>query len=108
MRFRDYTQRGKVEKLADPAERGARIPLIDVLHRALALASDHPNQVRPVLRSSGVDPGQLRLVAQALSGEALERKGSGTTTAELTAIASLLAAWKRLVETPRTDQLELS
>jgi putative DNA methylase len=108
VRLRDYSQRGKVEKLADPVERGAPLPIIDVLHRALALAPAQPLQVGPVVRSSGVDPAQLRLVAQALSGEALDRKGSGTTAAELTAIASLLTAWKRLVDAPRSDQLELS
>jgi len=107
VRLRDYTQRGKVEKLADPAERSGRVPLIDVLHRALALAAGQPHHVGPVIHASGVDPGQLRLVAQALSGEALDRKGSGTTAAELTAISSLLASWKRLVDT-RTDQMEIS
>lgn len=108
VRLRDYTQRGKVEKLADAAERGSRPPLIDVLHRMLAIAAAEPHQLAGVVRIAGADADQVRLVAQALSGEALDRKGSGTTAGELTAIASLLASWKRLVEAPRTDQMELS
>jgi putative DNA methylase len=108
VRLRDYTKRGKVEKLADAAERHGRPPLVDVLHRMLAVAAGHPQQVRGVVAGSGSDPSQLRLVAQALSGETLDRKGSGTSPAELSAIASLLASWKRLVETSSADQLELS
>jgi putative DNA methylase len=108
VRLRDYTKRGKIEKLADAAERQGRPPLIDVLHRMLAIAAGQPHQVRGVVAGSGAEPAQLRLVAQALSGETLERKGSGTSPAELSAIASLLASWKRLVETSSADKLELS
>lgn len=108
VRLRDYTKRGKVEKLADAAERHGRPPLIDVLHRMLAIAAGQPHQVRGVVAGSGADPSQLRLVAQALSGETLDRKGSGTSPAELSAIASLLASWKRLVESESSDQMELS
>jgi len=108
VRLRDYGTRGKVEALVDQTERGGRPPLIDALHRVLALATTEPHRVRGVVQASGIDPGQLRLVAQALSGETLDRKGSGTTPAELSAIASLLASWKRLVDTGSPDQLELS
>jgi putative DNA methylase len=108
VRLRDYTKRGRFEKLADAGERNGRIPLIDVLQRMLAVAPSQPREVRGVVAGSGADPAQLRLVAQALTGETLDRKGSGTTGAELSAIASLLASWKRLVESPSTDQLELS
>jgi putative DNA methylase len=107
VRLRDYSTRGKVDALADQAERGGRPPLIDALHRILAVATTEPHRVRAVVQASGTDPGQLRLVAQALSGETLDRKGSGTTPAELTAIASLLASWKRLLDTGSPDQLEL-
>jgi putative DNA methylase len=108
VRLRDYTKRGRFEKLADAAERSLRIPLIDVLQRMLAVAPSQPREVRRVVAGSGADPAQLRLVAQALTGETLDRKGSGTTGAELSAIASLLASWKRLVEASPTDQLEFS
>lgn len=107
VRLRDYTKRGKVEKLADAVERHGRPPLIDALHRMLAIAAGEPHKVRAVAAGSGADYSQLRLVAQALSGETLDRKGSGTSAAELSAIASLLASWKRLVETSSADQLEL-
>lgn len=108
VRLRDFSTRGKLESLADPAERGGRPPLIDALHRVLAVATTEPHRVRAVVQASGTDPGQLRLVAQALSGETLDRKGSGTTPVEVSAIASLLASWKRLLDTGSADQLELS
>lgn len=107
VRLRDYRDRGKVERLADAAERGERPALVDVLHRMLTLAPTDPLHVAGAIRSAGVDADQVRLVAQALSGEALDRKGSGTSARELTAISSLLASWKRLVETAPSDQLEL-
>lgn len=97
VRLRDHTKRGKLTSLVG-AHAGRRPALIDVLHRLLVLAPSEPPRVRPELRASGADPAQVRLVAQALSGEALERKGEGTTPAELSAIATLLGAWKRLVD----------
>jgi putative DNA methylase len=102
VRLRDQTKRGKIATLAEP-HAGRRPPLIDVLHRLLVLAPSEPHRVRPELRGSGADAGQVRLVAQALSGEALERKGEGTTPAELSAIATLLGSWKRLVDTGETS-----
>lgn len=97
VRLRDHSARGKVATLAE-SQAGRRPALIDVLHRLLVLAPTEPQRVRAELRASGADPAQVRLVAQALSGEALERKGEGTTPGETSAIATLLGAWKRLVE----------
>lgn len=109
VRFLDYSSRGSRERLADvDPERGGRPALIDVLHRMLAVAETEPHKVRGVLRGAGVEPAQVRVLGQALVGETLERRGSGTTAREQTAIASLLASWKRLVEETGPEQLELS
>jgi hypothetical protein len=69
-----------------------------VLHRMLWLAERQPRDLREFLPQSGADPDRLRLVAQALSGGALSKKGAGTSPRENTAIASLLGSWKHLVE----------
>lgn len=97
VRLRDYRERGGVEALGQ-GENGVAPPLVDVLHRLLWLAENEPLRVRDYLLVCGADPGRLRLVAQALSGEALSRKGAGTSTREQSALASLLGSWKRLVE----------
>jgi putative DNA methylase len=97
VRFRDYAARGAVDDLGQPGGGGAA-PLIDVLHRLLYLAEAQPHHVRDFLLTAGVDADRLRVVAQALSGAALTRKGVGTTGREQTAISNLLGAWKRLVD----------
>lgn len=98
VRLRDYQQRGKVASLGIEDESAGRSPLIDLLHRLLWLAEREPGKVRDFLFDARPDVDSLRLVAQALSGEALSRKGAGTSSREQSAIASLRGAWKRLVE----------
>jgi putative DNA methylase len=95
--LRDFLDRGGAEALGRP-EDGAAPALIDVLHRILWLAERQPRDLRDFLPQSGADPDRLRLVAQALSGGALSKKGAGTSPREHTAIASLLGSWKHLVE----------
>jgi putative DNA methylase len=99
VRFRDFEQRGGVDGLGEPDEDdpSAR-PLVDVLHRLLWLSQHQTADVRDFLRRSQVDVSRLRTVGQALSGEALTKKGLGTSGREQTAIASLLGSWKRLVD----------
>jgi putative DNA methylase len=98
VRLRDFLSRGSEEELGRRLEGGAPSPLIDILHRLLWLNEHAPMQVRDFLLNSGVDAEPLRLVAQALSGEALSRKGVGTTPREQQALAALLGGWKRLIE----------
>jgi len=99
VKFRDFEQRGAVEGLGEPDEDDpSPRPLIDVLHRLLWLSQHHTADVQDFLRRSQVDATRLRTVAQALSGEALARKGFGTSSREQAAIASVLGSWGRLVE----------
>jgi putative DNA methylase len=98
VRLRDYRDRGAVDALGKPTDGGGPASLIDILHRLLWLAEEEPLQFRDFLVMSGVEPDRLRLVSQALSGGALTRKGVGTTQAEQSALQSLLAVWRRLVE----------
>jgi putative DNA methylase len=97
VRLRDFLDRGGTEALGRPDD-GAPPALIDVLHRLLWLAERRPRDLRDFLQQSAADPDRLRLVAQALSGGALSKKGVGTSPREHTAIASLLGSWKHLVE----------
>jgi putative DNA methylase len=98
VRLRDYRERGGADTLGLPAEGGDPAPLIDVLHRLLWVAENDSLRLRDTVQVSVIDTQRLRLVAQALSGEALDRKGAGTSDREQQAIASLLTGWKRLVE----------
>jgi putative DNA methylase len=114
-RLRDFTERGHHEKLglSDP-ETGAPAPLIDILHRILWLVENEPRNLTPFLDEVRPDRERLRLVAQALSGTALERgnKGGGRTGGgrtdvssvisdtpkEHSALSKLLANWRTLIE----------
>jgi putative DNA methylase len=99
VRLRDYLDRGESEKLGLPDENnGALPPLIDILHRVLWLAERQPTKVKDFLAQSQPNPGQLRLVAQALSGAGLSKKGAGTSSREQNAITNVLGSWKRLVD----------
>jgi putative DNA methylase len=98
VRLRDFRERGSVDSLGLPAEGGEPAPLIDVLQHLLWVAENDSLQLRSVVQTIVSDSRRLRLVAQALSGEALERRGAGTSGREQQAIASLLTGWKRLVE----------
>jgi putative DNA methylase len=99
VKFRDFTERGNVDGLGEPDEDHPQArPLIDVLHRLLWLVQNRPHEIRDFIRRSQVDSRRLWTVAQALSGEALTKKGIGTSAREQQAIASLRGSWQRLVE----------
>ncbi|MGH2655927.1 MAG: DUF1156 domain-containing protein [Actinomycetota bacterium] len=99
VRLRDFAERGSVDGLGEPSEDDpSPRPLVDVLHRLLWLAQNRTSDVRDFVRRSQVDARRLRIVAQALSGEALNRKGLGTSSREQAGIASLRGSWQRLVE----------
>jgi putative DNA methylase len=98
VRLRDYRERGATETLGLTGEGGEPAPLIDVLHRLLWVAENDSLRLRDTVQATVTDPQRLRLVAQALSGEALDRKGAGTSDREQQAIASVLTGWKRLVD----------
>ena len=103
-RLRDFTERGKDEKLGQPREDGKAVPLIDTLHRVLWLMENEPRKLNRFLEEARPDRERLRLVAQTLAGTALE--GSGlegapgvtTTAAEAAALKKLAANWRALVE----------
>jgi putative DNA methylase len=97
VRLRDYRERGSVDSLG-LSDGGEPAPSIDVLHRLLWVAENDSLRLRDVVQACVTDSNRLRLVAQALSGEALDRKGVGTSDHEQQAIASLLTGWKRLVD----------
>jgi putative DNA methylase len=99
VKFRDFEDRGSTDGLGEPDDGDpSPRPLIDVLHRLLWLSQHQAADVRDFLRRSRADEARLRTVAQALSGEALSKKGAGTSGREQAAIASVLGAWQRLVE----------
>lgn len=115
VQLRDYSDRGAYEDLGiqrtegrqtfnvKPQAIGTAPTLIDVLHRLLWLADHKPSEIPIFLNLAQPDATQLRLVAQALAGRALTPEpGQETTTAQRTkeqsAIDTLLASWKRLVE----------
>lgn len=95
-RFRDFQDRGKVERLGQPEV--GRPALIDVLHRLLWLADHQPTGIKEFLLDVRPDVGRLHLVAQALSGTGLSGKGVGTSEREQHAIQGLLASWKHLID----------
>ena len=103
-RLRDFTERGKDEKLGQPREDGKAVPLIDALHRVLWLMENEPRKLNQFLEEARPDRERLRLVAQTLAGTALE--GSGlegapgvtTTAAEAAALKKLAANWRALIE----------
>ncbi|MDX2243207.1 MAG: hypothetical protein NW224_21210, partial [Leptolyngbyaceae cyanobacterium bins.302] len=115
VQLRDYSDRGAYEDLGiqrtegrqtfnvKPQGIGTAPTLIDVLHRLLWLADHKPSEIPIFLNLAQPDATQLRLVAQALAGRALTPEpGQEITTAQRTkeqsAIDTLLASWKRLVE----------
>lgn len=104
-RARDYTERGKHEKLGLPADDGHSAPLIDVLHRVLWLMDNSPKKLGEFLEESRPDRERLRVLAQALAGAALSGKSEqdaeklvSTTPAEQAALGKLLANWRSLIE----------
>jgi putative DNA methylase len=97
VRFRDYQERGAVERLGLDSENGAAASLIDILHRLLWLAEHQPIQVKDYLMVARPDSNHLRLLAQGLSGSSISGKGVGTSEREREALVRLLASWKRIV-----------
>jgi putative DNA methylase len=103
-RLRDFTERGKDEKLGQPREDGKAVPLIDTLHRVLWLMENEPRKLNRFLEEARPDRERLRLVAQTLAGTALEGSGLDgapgvtTTAAEAAALKKLAANWRALVE----------
>jgi putative DNA methylase len=103
-RLRDFTERGKDEKLGQSREDGKAVPLIDTLHRVLWLMENEPRKLNRFLEEARPDRERLRLVAQTLAGTALEggglegAPGVTTTAAEAAALKKLAANWRALVE----------
>lgn len=119
VQLRDYQDRGAdeglgvrdqgsgVKRFNEPSPNAGPIPLIDILHRLLWLAEHKPSEISPFLSLAQPDGTQLRLVAQALAGRALtpnhareddQETLASQRTREQSAIDTLLASWKRLVE----------
>ena len=104
-RLRDFTERGRDEKLGQPREDGRAVPLIDMLHRVLWLLENEPRRLNRFLEETRPDRERLRLVAQTLAGTALEGSGqesapaAKTTGPESAALKKLLANWRAVIET---------
>lgn len=118
-RLRDFTERGRDEKLGLPVAQASSLgssgkmpkplesaPLIDVLHRILWLMENEPRNLPRFLDEARPDRERLRLVAQALAGPGLKGKSEEakalvtTTASEQAALGKLLANWRALIETP--------
>jgi putative DNA methylase len=104
-RVRDFTERGKNDKLGLPDDSSKPAPLIDVLHRILWLMENSPRKLNEFLDEARPDRERLRVLAQALAGAALSGKSEeesaklvSTTSAEQSALGKLLANWRSLVE----------
>jgi putative DNA methylase len=93
--LRDFTKRGDETKLGiDPRFGASKAPLIDVLHRLLWLMEHRVIKIQEFLDTSLPDAERLRLVAQALSGTALEGSGTLLTTDdEHSALKKLVSNW---------------
>jgi len=98
-RLRDYTERGKDEKLGLPTEDSEPASLIDVLHRVLWLMENRPPELATFFRETIVNREQMRLFAQALAGPALEGSELAdlTSSTEQAALAKLTANWRSVV-----------
>jgi putative DNA methylase len=102
-RLRDFTERGRDEKLGLPADDGTPAPVIDALHRILWLVENQTRALNKFLDEARPDRERLRLVAQALAGRALsgaveDERGVITTPAEQEALKKLLANWRTLID----------
>jgi len=102
-RVRDFSERGKDEKLGLPPENGQpgeTAPLIDALHRVLWIMENRPRLMTEFLRDSRVNRDQLRVLAQALAGPALKGGELGEVSggAELAALTKLTSNWKSVIE----------
>lgn len=99
-RLLDFTERGDDDELGLPDDGGNAPPLVDTLHRLLWLLENRPPLIPEFLSDSGANLEQLRLVAQALAGPALKggELADVSPTAELSALAKLLANWNAVME----------
>jgi putative DNA methylase len=104
-RARDFTERGDNDKLGLASDDGKPVPLIDALHRVLWLMENSPRKLAEFLNEASPDRERLRVLAQALAGAALSGKTEadaeklvGTTAAEKTALAKLLANWRSVID----------
>jgi len=111
--LRDFTARGKNDKLGVPDDDGGTPPLIDSLHRVLWLLEHQPRKLNEFLEEANPDRERLRLIAQVLAGTALEGStGNGggqpvhTTQAEHSALSKLLGNWRALMEQGRPARQE--
>lgn len=99
-RLRDYTERGDDEKLGMPSDDGQSSALIDALQRTLWLMEHRPGKLAEFLQEAQPNREQLRLVAQALAGPALEggELGDVSPSGELAALTKLTANWRAVME----------
>ncbi len=99
-RLLDFTDRGDDEDLGLSDDEANAPPLVDTLHRLLWLLENRPPLIPEFLSDSGANLEQLRLVAQALAGPALKggELADVSPTAELSALAKLLANWNAVME----------
>jgi putative DNA methylase len=98
-RLRDFSERGDDEKLGIPNDTALTPPLVDVLHRALWLMEHQPAALAQFLDQAKPNVEHLRMIAQALAGPALQGgELRGPRSAEQTALATMLANWRNLIE----------
>ena len=97
--LRDYEERGADARLGVPDELGAgRPPLIDVAHGVLWRAEYHSKELKDYLAGTRPDVDLLRVVIQALAGEALRSKPGNGKAPEAAAAERLLVSWRRLID----------
>lgn len=99
-RLRDHRVRGGDEKLGLRQSPGDPVSVIDVLQRILWLLENGPATLPSFLREVQPNREQMRLVAQALAGPALRGGQSSdvSRSAELSALAKLMANWRSLID----------
>ncbi|MEN3047102.1 MAG: DUF1156 domain-containing protein, partial [Candidatus Hydrothermales bacterium] len=93
-RLRDYSERGKDEKLGLDGK-----STIDVLHRLLWLLENEAYKIPEYLTQAMPNYELLKLTAQALAGTSLEgsEKLISTTSDEKNMASRLLANWKNII-----------
>jgi len=104
-RLRDFSERGSDPQLGKAKGPEGAVPLIDTLHRVLWLLENDPRGLNAFLDEEKPDRDRLRLLAQTLSGTALEGRTEeapervvSTTPAEASALKKLLANWRALID----------
>ncbi len=86
-----------------------------VLHRVLWLMENQPRSLGAYVDEADPDLEQLRLLAQAHSGDGLKRKGTDpdklfvtTTPSEQSALGKFTANWRTLIEPHTSAQMRLT